>query len=58
MQKFRLLQGPNLDALEPILLFGLRAEATPSVWDGCFLGYWSHLAFSLTQVISFPSISI
>ena len=58
MQKFSLLQGPNLDPLEPMLLFGLRAEATPSVWDMCFGGYQSHLAFSLTQVISFPSISI
>ena len=58
MQKFRLLEGPNLDPLEPILLFGLRAEATPSVWDMCFRSYWSHLAFSLTQVTSFPSISI
>ena len=58
MQKFRLLQGPNLDSLEPILLFGLCAEATPSVWDTCFRGYQSHLAFSLIQVISFLSISI
>ena len=58
MWKFRLLQGPNLDPLEPILLLGLCAEATPSVWDTCFRGYQSHLAFSLTQVISFLSISI
>ena len=52
------LQGPNLNPLEPILLFGLCAEAAPSVRDMCFQGYWSHLAFSLIQVISFPSISI
>lgn len=49
MQKFRPLQGPNLGPLEPILLFGLHAEATPSVWDMCFRGYRSHLAFSLTE---------
>ena len=40
--------GAKSGPLEPILLFGLRAEATPSVWDGCFRGYRSHLAFSLT----------
>lgn len=57
MQKFRLLQEPNLDPLSPSYCL-VCVQRLPSVWDMCFWGYWSHLAFSLTQVISFPSISI
>ena len=39
-------------------LFGLHVEAAPSIWGVCSQVCQPHLAFSLTQATSFPSISI